>query len=276
MNLGVIASQLGDSPQAIAYSEQALALGQQLNNQFVLIGIWNNLGKDRRRLGDWPGAVAAYQQGLTLARQMGIVSHQIVISLNLAYLQILQDEIEPAAALLQHNLELARAGNLKRFEMLIQINLAEIALLNQQADDAETRLNEAEQIAIAIENQDQRIEIDQRRARLSALRQDWSAAQSWAQRAVEQADQLGRKLEQGVSLRVLGEVLLAAGEHEAALAPLEQSAALTAGDPYEAACTQRTWGHALRTANPDRADEMLRAARSAFERLGARRDAALA
>ena len=274
MNLGVITNQLGDSSQAIAYSEQALALGQQLNNQFVLIGIWNNLGKDRRRLGDWPGAVAAYQQGLTLARQMGIVSHQIVISLNLAYLQILQDETEPAATLLQHNLELARAGNLKRFEMLIQINLAEIALLNRQADDAEARLNGAEQIAIAIENQDQRIEIDQRRARLSALRQDWSAAQNWAQRAVEQAERLGLKLEQGVSLRVLGEVQLAAGEREAALAALEQSAALTASDPYEAARTQREWGYALRAADPDRAEELLRAARSTFDRLGAKRDRA--
>ncbi len=274
MNLGVIYDQLGDSPQAIAYSEQALALGQQLNNQFVLIGIWNNLGKGRRRLGDWPGAVAAYQQGLALARQMGIVSHQIVISLNLAYLQILQDEIEAAAALLRHNLGLARAGNLKRFEMLIQINLAEIALLDKQADDAEARLNEAEQIAIAIENQDQRIEIDQRRARLSVLRHDLSAAHSWAQRAVEQADRLGMKLEQGVSLRVLGDVLLAAGEREAALAAWEQSAALTAGDPYEAACTQREWGRALRAAAPDRAEELLQAARSTFERLGARRDRA--
>ena len=274
MNLGVIYSRLGDSAQAIVYHEQALVLGEELNSHFTLIGVWNNLGKDRRRSGDWPGAMAAYQAGLDLARQLGVVSHQIVIGLNLAYLQILRGEIEAAIALLQHNLSLAQTENLKRFELLIQINLAEVALLSDQRDDAEARLNEADRIARAIENQDQLIEIDQRRARLCLLCDDVAAAQSWAQRAVEIADRLGMTLEKGVSLRVLGEVLLAADECDAALAALEQSAALTVSDPYEAACVQRAWSRALRAANPDRAEELLRAARSTFERLGAQWNAA--
>ncbi len=272
MNLGMIRNAQGNSQQAIEYAEQALAIGQQLHDYFTLIGIWNNLGKYRRRRGDWSGAIAAYREGLALAQQMGIVSHQVAISLNLGYLQILQGDIEPARAVLSNSLELACAGNLKRFELMTQISLAEIALLESDTATAESRLNTAEGVAAAIENHDQLIDIYSRRARLHLARGDLATAQSWAHRAIDQADRLNMDLEKGVSLRVLGEVLIAAGEHETALSALKQSAELTSSDPYEAARTQLEWGRALLGQDADQAETLLHEARATFEQLGARRD----
>ena len=90
------------------------------------------------------------------------------------------------------------------------------------------------------------------------------------------ARELGLESEEGASLRVVGQTLLAGSQTEAALAAFERSLALLADhDPYESARTQVQWGLAFMAGpDPARGTPMLRKARATFEELGARRDLA--
>lgn len=60
------------------------------------------------------------------------------------------------------------------------------------------------------------------------------------------AREMGVGPEEGMSLRVLGQALVASGEHERAIEAFEHSLALLEGyDPYEAARTRAQWRLAL-------------------------------
>jgi hypothetical protein len=87
---------------------------------------------------------------------------------------------------------------------------------------------------------------------------------------------LVRGLEFLLSLRVLGQVLLASGRHGLAMAAFEQSLSLLADrNPYEAACTKTRWGLALVSGgDADRGKILLQEARAAFRELDAKRDLA--
>ena len=84
--------------------------------------------------------------------------------------------------------------------------------------------------------------------------------------------ELELKVDQGMSWRVLAQVMVAQASPDQAWPAFEQSLALVQGDVYEVARTQLEWGRALKASDPDRAAELLKAARSTFERLGAKRD----
>ena len=101
-------------------------------------------------------------------------------------------------------------------------------------------------------------------------------ALAYAEQSVNLARDLGLALEEGKSLRVLGQAQLANDQPEAAVAAFEQSLSiLTEQDPYEAARTKAQWGHCLVSGrDAERGIILLQEARATFEVLGARRDLA--
>jgi hypothetical protein len=94
-----------------------------------------------------------------------------------------------------------------------------------------------------------------------------------AERSVALAGELKLKNEQGTSLRVLGQVRQASGQIPAALQAFEQSQALLANAPYEAARTKLSWGLALKSAGDiEPGHRLMQAARATFAQLGAQRE----
>jgi hypothetical protein len=106
---------------------------------------------------------------------------------------------------------------------------------------------------------------------------DPQVALTYAEQSINLANELEMKLEEGMSRRVLGQVLLATGQSEPALVAFEQSLSLLGGDPYEVARTKTAWGRFLAsTSGPDkeRGLSLLQEARATFQELGAKRDLA--
>jgi tetratricopeptide (TPR) repeat protein len=95
-----------------------------------------------------------------------------------------------------------------------------------------------------------------------------------AERSIALANELGLESEEGMSLRALGQALLAGQQHEAANTAFERSLSLLADrDPYEAARTKMQWGLApLCGTRAERGRMLLQEAEANFERLGAWRD----
>jgi hypothetical protein len=93
---------------------------------------------------------------------------------------------------------------------------------------------------------------------------------------VNLARDLGLDLEQGMSLRVLGQASLVNGQPKPAMDAFEKSHAILSDlDPYEAARTKTQWGLALVSGGDvERGTSLLEEARAAFATLGARRDLA--
>jgi hypothetical protein len=107
-----------------------------------------------------------------------------------------------------------------------------------------------------------------------------------ARAQIERSLKLAREMElvpeEGMSLRVLGQVLLDSGQSEAAVEAFAQSLSLLeAKDPYEAARTRLEWGRALISerevpgSSIRQGATLLQEARETFERLGAKRDLAV-
>jgi hypothetical protein len=84
------------------------------------------------------------------------------------------------------------------------------------------------------------------------------------------------KLEEGLAQRVLGQVLAASGQLDAALAAFQHSLTLLIeSDPYETARTQAAWGFVLAAGpDPEQGRRLLLAAQATFQELGAQRDLA--
>jgi hypothetical protein len=81
-------------------------------------------------------------------------------------------------------------------------------------------------------------------------------------------------LDEGIGLRILGRILLAAGEPAPGIAAFDRSLELlTDNDPYEAARTQVQYGLALlRGTASTRGQSLLQKAHETFQALGAQHD----
>lgn len=195
---------------------------------------------------------------------------QTDLELCLGTLRAAQGLVEQAERHLENSIQLARRLYLQEQLAIALSSLAELCVRLARWDEARAALDEAEQIALAIELGYPLPEVYRSKALILSARQQSEPALVCARLALTHAQQLEDVREEGMSLRVLGQVLQAAGHSAAALEQFAQSQALLDGhDPYEAARTRLVWGRALREFEPQAAQALLQAAHAAFSRLGA-------
>jgi serine/threonine protein kinase/tetratricopeptide (TPR) repeat protein len=272
-NLGNVYFYQGDSERATTCSLQALEISQQLNDYYQMLLLQSNIGIDKQIAGDWNGAVTDYQQAFALAEQLGSVAEQVRIESNLGLLYINRGDHELATAHLSHVLELARGYNLKEQLVHILSNLADAHLRRGELETAKPLLAEAERLALELDSKYQLPEIYRGWARVQLANGQPGAALMNAERSVNMARDLGLELEEGISLRILGQTLIASDQTVPGVGALEQSLSLVSEDVYEVARTKTEWGRYLVSdTDVDLGKSMLQQARDTFEELGAKRD----
>lgn len=275
INLSSVCAYQGDIAASTAWLQNALEISQQLNDTYRMIGIWNNLSLDRFTSGDWTGAIEAGEQALALAERTGSPRRQVELHLNLGAILLRFGAGQAAFQDLQDGLALARQGKIRRAELIAYINLAELHLDWNDLTTAASLLDNAESLAEELQARFHLPEVWRLRALLRLAQQEPGAAVLVARQSVALTQELGLDLEEGMSLRVLGQALLAAGSPAEALTAFEQSLARLDGrDPYEAARAKAAWGRALLAAAPtgERGLSLLREAEAVFQQLGAQRD----
>jgi tetratricopeptide (TPR) repeat protein len=251
-------------------------MSRQLNNHYQTLVILNNLGICLMMSGDWLGTVDTYRQGLDIAEQLGSLVYQVLLGNNLGLIRARQGDYDSAWQHFSSSLHLARSNDLGRYQISSHVGLADLHLRQGEAEAAAPSLDEAERLALEIKAKGKLPDIYAGQARLRLAREEAQAARDDAERAVNVARELGMDFEEGVSLRVLGRALLAAGQFEPALETFERSLAiLVSQDPYEAARTQAAWGAALIAGGSvEQGTSLLQEAQATFTDLGAKHDLA--
>jgi tetratricopeptide (TPR) repeat protein len=276
LSLGNIHFYQDDLEQAQKYYRGALEIQQHIDDIRGIIGARHNLGLVMELGGDWPGATDEYVGALELTRRLGGMSQQVELELSLGILQTKQGDLDAALSHLSRCLSLARDNHLQVHLIYARSSLADLYIRLRAWEQAEAALDDAERLSRELNKRDQLPEVYRNRALLRLAQGEEARALADAQQAIRLAGDIGTQLEEGASLRVLGQTLLALGRLEEALAAFERSfELLDAKDPYEAARTAFQWGHALGVSRKaDQGRRLLQQARATFQRLGARLDLA--
>jgi tetratricopeptide (TPR) repeat protein len=272
INLGVICGCRGDLERGKAFTLRAFEISQQLHDHFQMITILDNLGSFKCLDGDWEGAIADYQQGLVLAERLGSLAQRTRLALNLGSVYLRKGDHAGAGELFSASLDTARKSKLFKYVLTGLIDLADLHLHQGKPESAAPLLTEAEHLALEKNTRYQLPEIYRLWAKVQLAGGQSQAMLEYAERSVNLARDLQMPLEEGASLRTLGQGLLASERHQAALAAFEESLVLLANDPYQAARTKMQWGLALNPGESEQGMSLLREARATFEALGAQRD----
>jgi tetratricopeptide (TPR) repeat protein len=281
INLGLIYSVKGDLEQAQDHYLRALEISQQLGDRWKMVDIRMNLAMAARIAGEWERAACQYQEALELARQLGGMRQQAQIALNLGVLYTKRGEHELAARHLAHCLEIVDTRGMKVGLVFCRSNLGDLHLRRGDLAAAANALAEAERLALETDTKYLLPEISRRWAEVHLAEGHPQEAQAQIERSLKLAREIELVPEEGMSLRVLAQVLLDNDQPEAAVEAFAQSLSLLeAKDPYEAARTRLEWGRAL-ISEPEAPGSstrqgitLLQEARATFERLGAQHDLA--
>ncbi|MGE5603502.1 MAG: tetratricopeptide repeat protein [Nitrososphaerales archaeon] len=275
-DLGMVFSEQGDSSGALACYREALEISRQLHDPWQTVVVRGNLAIEMEIAGDWQGAAAKYQAALALAEELCSRTHELDLQLNLGFLATRQGEDAVALAHLTHCRSLADRASLRLHLVYADTGLADLYIRQGKPEAAGPLLAEAETLAREIDARDRLPEIGFLRAlwRLAAGEND--AAVIEVEAAAQLAHELEMPTEEGISLRVCGQALRAAGRMSEARSAFDRSLSLLADcNPYEAARTRALWGSALAAAGDvQKGSQLLQEARAVFAKLGARRDLA--
>ncbi|MCL4861743.1 MAG: CHAT domain-containing protein [Caldilineaceae bacterium] len=276
IQLSNLARLQGDHAQAVSNGQEAIRLAEQSHDYLALGILWGNLAIDQIYLGEWHASQNSHQRALALAEQMGDVAEQIRLTSNLGSLYRDLGDDEAASRYLFAALEQARNHKTLQEDLLyIQCTLADYHLRRNEVTQAMAALQEATSLA----NELQIIPLQPYIQSFWALAYLGQGEVDQAQAAATQALALAHGVENphtlGTCLRTQGQVLLARGAYAEALDAFAHSAELLADDPYEAARTKLEWGRTLASGANAQAAQLLAEAGAVFERLGARREAAM-
>jgi len=272
-NLGSLACLQRNVPLGLEYYRQVLDIARQINDHWSMVEVELNIGIELDISGQLSEAAAHYQAALEQAQKLGSLAQQARSLSSLGILHTKLGDYPRAEQELMDGTALARRAGLQAYLVYYLPSLADLRLRQQWIDAAIPLLEEAEQLAQETGAGDVEAlpEIYRLWAQVRLADHDPDGALDWAKRALAQARDLEMETDQGVGLRVLGQVQLALGRKAEAVDCFAQSLAFLDGhDPYETARTRAAWGASLLDGSDrERGLELLRDAQTAFVQLGA-------
>lgn len=274
-NLGNLYSSQGEFQQGKEYYLDALKLYQETNDYWGMVQTWHNLGIDLEISGDWTGAATEYEKAAQLAHQLGSITPQTELQLSLGILRTKQGDFAAARAHLKKAIELAQRHSLQEHLAAAQSSHADLEIRMGEWETAAGLLRAAEQVALELENQYQLQEIYRGWAYVRLAEEEPKQALESVKKSLDLTRALNLQVEEGITRRVLAQVLFFMERADEALNSLEASLTLLADrDPYETARTELELAFAAGT-DTMRRTQLLTGARHTLERLGAQRDLAI-
>lgn len=249
--LGLIKWQQGDVTTAIAHYQDALQLHQQVGDLAGAAKAQNNLANAFFKSGEWVAADAHYRSAQATFEQIGATYNAALAENNLGGIALHQGRLEEAAAFYQHALQaLEQIGASPYVRGTVHMNLGAAQLRRNALEAAAAHLRQGQALFEQTKSRDFLPELLRHQARLElhAGRLDEAAAKAAA--ALTAARELGMRGEEGIALRVLGEIAHEQAHLPAALDHLRESVRLLGevADDYELAHSRLALARALEAA----------------------------
>jgi predicted ATPase/class 3 adenylate cyclase len=212
-NLGGIENRRGDLQKSVNYNRQSLEVYQQIDDVVGQAHAYNNLGVTYSDLGEWQRAMEAYNMSLAISQQIGDIQRQGFLANNLANIHLYRGEWDQAASLFnQSNTIWKRIGSPLPDGVTLS-NLAQVHIYQRDWDQARERLAQSQLIFAEIGSDDFLPELERRWGEFFLKIGDLEQASEHINRSIELAVSQDAKLEWGMSMRVLGDIKHALGEH---------------------------------------------------------------
>ena len=278
--MGHITRLRGDSAQAIEYFQQAQELYRQagdINGQALST---NQIANACFGLGRWQEAAHHFGLAREIFNQMGDIYNRAFAENNLGWIALNQGRLDEAVSLYQQGLTaIEQIGGSAYVLGAFHNNLGATYIRRGEPGEALQHLQTSQAYFEQAGARDWLPELFRHQASAYLLNGDWDAAQPRARQALDLARELSMRGEEGIVLRVLGEIAAARQQLETARQNLQASLEILAevGDEYEHARSQLALAQVF-TAPEDRPArrDLLEQCLPVLERLGAGQDLAVA
>jgi predicted ATPase len=221
--LGVVEFELGRIEPALAHYEAALALARRAGDARWQGSVLGNLGNLHANQGRMAQALPCIEESLLFARRLGDRQREGNTLSNLGMLRYLQGELDEAGLSLEAGLAVARELGYVRLECIVLGNLGLVLAAAGRLEEAVARYEAA--LAVARQIGDPRTEgqflgsLGLTQARLGQA----VPARENLDRALALLRPLADPLSLGLALSQAAEAAALGGEHEAALAALDEA-----------------------------------------------------
>jgi tetratricopeptide (TPR) repeat protein len=272
--LGHIARRSEGANAAVEYFQESFARYQRLGDLHGQALLHNQIANAYDDLGFWVEAAQHYDRARELFGQLGDAYRRALADSNKGTIAVNQGRLDEAVSLLH-----AAAATLAELDAspyargIVALNLAAAAVRRCDASEARALLSEARALFDQAQSGEFLPELERRAAEAALCEGDLDAARASAVRALALADDAPG--EAARARRVLGEIALANGQHNAARIALEASVAAldSQGDRYAAAQARLSLARVFAAQDDGAgADALLRECTPVFEQLDARID----
>lgn len=261
-----------DLENARRYAQLAVENGRHLRDVWHEQAVLAMLGNIKHLDGDWPGAIQDYTHAQKLAMQIGDRAVHAAMEVNIGTAHANLGNTDLALQHLLDGLQLSRQSELRNYELKAHFAVAKQQMRVRQWDAAERHLDAAEELVEAAVSPDARFHLPlilSARAELRLLTGHVEAASSLAQRSIALAIEQEKHADLATCRRVMGQILIARGDYDRAVALLEQCLPpLAARYPLEAAKVKALLAQALhKSGDPARGEILLAEAKTTFTTL---------
>ena len=220
---GVLEKHTGSVASALALFEEAQRYAEKLRHRPFLAVVYQNLGATELDRDNLQEAVSHLNRGLEHARTLGFrhtINHLLQ---NLGLAEKSLGNLEKAEAYLLEGLESSRRLGYQEAVSNFLADLGELYVEGARLEEAQACLDEAETLAVDLDNPWVECAALTGRARLEEGRERWRAALENADRALSVAKQHNFKDPEGSALFIRARALYALGDTAAALRAAEES-----------------------------------------------------
>jgi transcriptional regulator with GAF, ATPase, and Fis domain/tetratricopeptide (TPR) repeat protein len=271
VTLGMCASRLGRSSEAIEWLQSAAATFRRINDVEGLVSALNNLGIVYKNLREWREATRFLEQALKIDERAGLYSRMRAHNQNLGLIRYRLGQWDLADENFRQSLRIAREIGHPGGEAMALLALGLLSRRRRQLDRAEDHFQRALTLATGAGSERERLLAREFLGEIAMDRNDVAQALSLLEPALEDAKSMAPRGDLTGELETrFGLALMLAGRTDEAQAHLLQGSVLAEeiGDRVEQAITERALARLDAMRGQSAAMEMkLRSAASCFEQL---------
>ncbi|MBK9712031.1 MAG: tetratricopeptide repeat protein [Kouleothrix sp.] len=237
--LGGTYRNMGDNARALDLLSRCLEIYEQVHDLAGLADAHNDLANACYELGRLGEARAHYEAGAAIKEAIGDVYGQAMIANNLGGVLKLQDNVAEAITQYQRSLAIFERLGSPYGAGALHMNLGAVYLLQGDNAVVEGHLRRAAELFEQAGAEDFLPELERYIAQLHLRRGDLPRARLACELSLETALRLEARLEEGMTRRILAEIMASGGDSAGAWDELEHSLAILrdAGGPHEIART---------------------------------------